>query len=70
MIMLIVKDLTIQYREKGASSIIAENISFSLDRGDSLGIVGETGSGKTITALSLLHLLPYGNSLWTNSFYA
>ena len=34
------------------------NISFSLNKGETFGIVGETGSGKTTTALSILRLLP------------
>ena len=33
-------------------------ISFSLNRGESLGLVGETGAGKTTTALSIMQLIP------------
>ncbi len=35
-----------------------DGVSFSLRRGESLGIVGESGCGKTMTALSLLRLVP------------
>jgi len=35
-----------------------DRISFTLDAGEVLGIVGESGCGKTVTALSLLRLLP------------
>lgn len=39
---------------------ITEDISFSLNRGETLALVGETGSGKTMTALSIMGLLPVG----------
>ena len=35
-----------------------DGVSFSLDAGETLGIVGEPGSGKTMTSLSLLRLVP------------
>lgn len=41
----------------GGKSILRE-LSFTLDRGETLALIGETGSGKTMTALSLMGLLP------------
>ena len=35
-----------------------DNISFQLDRGDFMGLVGESGCGKSTTALSILRLIP------------
>ncbi len=35
-----------------------EDVSFSVDKGETLGIVGESGSGKTMTSLSILRLVP------------
>src|SRR5947208_4625335 len=35
-----------------------DDVSFSVDAGDTLAIVGESGCGKTMTALSLLRLVP------------
>ncbi len=35
-----------------------DGVSFSLDRGEALGIVGESGCGKSMTALSLMRLVP------------
>ena len=37
---------------------VLDGVSLSLDRGDTLGVVGETGCGKSITAKSILGLLP------------
>ena len=51
-------NLTIKLEEESSSNIIVRDISFSLEPGVSMGIVGESGYGKTITALSLLKLLP------------
>jgi peptide/nickel transport system ATP-binding protein len=36
------------------------DVSFALDRGDTLGLIGESGCGKSITALALMGLLPEG----------
>lgn len=38
--------------------VLVERISFSVARGQSMALIGETGSGKTMTALSLMRLLP------------
>lgn len=38
--------------------ILVENVSFILEEGKSLALIGETGSGKTMTALSIMKLLP------------
>jgi microcin C transport system ATP-binding protein len=45
----------------GAKRVV-DDVSFSLDRGETLALVGESGSGKSVTALSLLQLLPSGGT--------
>ncbi|MCW5609326.1 MAG: ABC transporter ATP-binding protein [Rubrivivax sp.] len=44
---------------RGAADALRE-VSFTLDRGQTLGLIGESGCGKSITALALMGLLPEG----------
>ena len=39
-----------------------DGVSFSLRRGEVLGLVGESGCGKSLTALSVMRLLPKGSA--------
>jgi peptide/nickel transport system ATP-binding protein len=53
-----VKDLkTYFYTKRGVSKAV-DGIDFSLKKGETLGIVGESGCGKSITSLSILRLIP------------
>ena len=56
--LLEVRDLTVKYVTQLETVHAVNGISFSLNRGETLGLVGETGAGKTTTALSILRLLP------------
>ena len=53
-----VKDLEIIYKTDLETVYAINGISFTLGRGQTLGIVGETGAGKTTTALATMGLLP------------
>lgn len=57
-ILLKVKNLKVVYKTDLETVAAVNGISFSIKRGRTLGLVGETGAGKTTTALSLLRLLP------------
>ena len=59
-VLLDVRDLRVVYREQGRFVPIVDGVSFSLRRGEALGLAGESGCGKTTTALALLGLLPSG----------
>ena len=45
-----------QRRKKKLTAV--ENVEFSLDKGKVIGIVGESGCGKSVTATSILRLVP------------
>ncbi|MGN0293249.1 MAG: ABC transporter ATP-binding protein [Lachnospiraceae bacterium] len=53
-----VKNLSIQYQTDLETVYAVNDISFSLEEGETLGLVGETGAGKTTTALGIMGLLP------------
>ena len=58
MALLSVKDLVIHYETEESVVEAVNGISFEVDAGETLGLVGETGAGKTTTALGLLRLIP------------
>ncbi len=53
-----VENLTMYYKTRSGEVKAVDDVSFSLAEGDSLGLVGESGCGKTSIALTLLRLLP------------
>ena len=56
--LLEVRDLSVEYHTDMETVYAVNHVSFSLEKGKTLGLVGETGAGKTTTALALLRLLP------------
>jgi len=58
MSLLKVENLSIEFATPRGSLHAVDNISFELEEGETLGIVGESGCGKTVTALSLMQLIP------------
>jgi peptide/nickel transport system ATP-binding protein len=58
-VLLDVRDLAVAYRDpKGEEVRLVDDVSFVLRRGEAIGLAGESGCGKTTTALSILGLLP------------
>ncbi|MDM5297276.1 ABC transporter ATP-binding protein [Bacillus pumilus] len=55
-VLLDVKKLSIAFRQKKQRVPIVHHISFSIQKGETLGIVGESGCGKSITSMSLMGL--------------
>jgi oligopeptide/dipeptide ABC transporter ATP-binding protein len=56
-VILRVKDLQVTFPVDGKDTAAVDGISFSLRQGKVLGLVGESGCGKTVTALSILRLI-------------
>ncbi|UWR12379.1 ABC transporter ATP-binding protein [Sulfitobacter mediterraneus] len=57
MSLLSVRDLTVKFAMRDNTVTALDNISFDLAKGERLGIVGESGAGKSITGFSLMNLL-------------
>jgi len=53
-----VKDLSVEFATDSGTLTAVDGISFALHAGQTLGLVGESGCGKSVTALSLLGLVP------------
>ena len=52
-----IKDLTVHFITQEGTVRAVNEVSLELDRGETLGLVGETGAGKTTTALAILRLV-------------
>ena len=58
MALLDVKNLTMHYTTKMGDVHAVDDVSFTIEPGEAIGLVGESGCGKTSIALTLLRLLP------------
>jgi len=58
MALLEVEGLSVYFHSRNGVVKAVDNVSFSVDAGETLAIVGESGSGKSVTCYSLLDLLP------------
>lgn len=56
--LLNIKNLNVEYKTDEGISHVLNNVTLSINKGETLGLVGETGAGKTTTALSIMRLLP------------
>ena len=61
--LLEVKDLTMRYTTRAGEVSAVDRVSFSVERGQALGLVGESGCGKSSIAITLLKLLPENASI-------
>ena len=56
--LLEVRNLSVQFTTRGGTVTVLDDISFTLERGERISFVGESGCGKSMTALALMGLLP------------
>jgi len=57
-LLLEVKNLVTEFKTDDGIMRAVNNVSFTLNRGETIGIVGESGSGKSVTSLSVMRLIP------------
>ena len=56
--LLEVKGLGVEFQTRGGTAHVLEDIQLHIQRGETLGLVGESGCGKSITTLALMRLIP------------
>ncbi len=57
-VLLEVKNLVTEFKTEEEQIKAVNDISFTLNKGETIGIVGESGSGKSVTSLSIMQLIP------------
>ncbi|MCX7702619.1 MAG: ABC transporter ATP-binding protein [Planctomycetota bacterium] len=57
-VLLCVSDLATYFETEGKTVCAVDGVSFEIKRGETLGLVGESGCGKSVTALSIIRLIP------------
>ena len=67
--LLDVQQVSIERAHQGEFSPICKDLNFTVQSGEIIGILGESGSGKSVTALSLLRLLPQALQLTKGEIY-
>ncbi len=58
--MLAVRYLSVNFYQQGGTVEEVRNLSFEVNRGETLAIVGESSSGKSVTSLALMRLVEQG----------
>jgi peptide/nickel transport system ATP-binding protein len=64
-----IEDLQVQFRTQVGTVNALNGVSFSIPRGKVLGVVGESGCGKSITGLSIMQLVPHPGKVRSGHIY-
>jgi len=57
--LLDIKNLSVRFRTDEGDFYAVDDVSFHINKGEIVGLVGESGCGKSVTALSILRLIPF-----------
>jgi peptide/nickel transport system ATP-binding protein len=55
--LLSVEDLSVEFRTRRGTARVLDRVGLAIERGQTLGVVGESGCGKSVTALAILRLI-------------
>lgn len=55
--LLSVQDLSVEFRTRRGTARVLDRVGFEIERGQTLGVVGESGCGKSVTALAIMRLI-------------
>ncbi|MBE5099653.1 nickel import ATP-binding protein NikD [Priestia aryabhattai] len=58
-----IRDLHVQIKTKNGVTTLVQDINFELKQGEILGLIGESGCGKTVTSMSILQLLNHKETI-------
>ncbi|KON87983.1 peptide ABC transporter ATP-binding protein [Sporosarcina globispora] len=56
--LLTVENLTVEFKNGSNSNKVVKDLSFHINQGETVGIVGESGCGKSVTSLAIMSLVP------------
>ena len=61
------RDLSLEFETEFGTAKVLDRVTFTIGEGEVFGLVGETGCGKTVTALTVLRLLPSNAKITTGN---
>ncbi len=60
--LLVVRDLHVEFVSRRGTALVVDHINYTVRRGETVALVGESGCGKSVSSLALLGLLPHSSA--------